>query len=193
MGTQSGTILRLQLGDKETGKPQGKLKIISGAAHSNLQVLKVIQLFLLPSPLGSTLFPYGFCCHCIRHKIPRVCSRAYSNSKTTTFFHFLKVTNRVIYVDDGNTAYWDKAYLKSDMEAQHSGSKVRSVSCCNYAYGQVEVLKSGPSNRGVLLVSQQQQSGMSYLAENYSRFKPKMEAVGKMVFVVEEELDFDKK
>ena len=44
MGTQSGTILRLQLGDKDVGKAQGKLKIISGKGHNNIQVIKVFQI-----------------------------------------------------------------------------------------------------------------------------------------------------
>ena len=57
----------------------------------------------------------------------------------------------------------------------------------------MEVLKSGPSNRAVLFISKQEKSGMSYMAQNYRRFKDKLKVAGKMVFVVEDEIDFEKK
>ena len=66
MGTQSGTILRLQLADEGAGRPQGKLKIIEGAAHANQQIIKVpsrflhIFLGLARRVLGGLFLGFGF-------------------------------------------------------------------------------------------------------------------------------------
>ena len=92
-------------------------------------------------------------------------------------------------VDDLNFKNSNKIFLKTYLENHHEGASLNTKACCSDSYHRLEVVRSGPRNRAVVIYSEWEDNRaadvMVWVKQPY---KKKQESVGRLYFEVEEEI-----